>query len=162
MCPLLFHLEADFQLVCSHILSQGQDLYFTLPLPHKVTQVSRIVDLNYLQVMGSMGCWHFSPHLWVKDFFPFPSYLETVSLHFFQSSLIHHWAFSSSSSPSPLPQSPCLHRKTSPKLVPYTHQQTFLIWTCVSSFFESLFLGARRWCHQDWYQEQWVREVYRK
>lgn len=99
-------------------LSQGQDLYFTLPLPHKVTQLSRIVDLNYLQVMGSTGSSHFSPHLWVRDFFPFPSYLETVSLHFSHSGLIHHWAFSSSSSPSPLPQSPCLHRKTSPVHTP--------------------------------------------
>lgn len=112
--------------------------------------------------MGPAGSSHFSPRLWVEDFFPFPLAWRP-SLRFFPSSLIRHWAFSPSSSPSPLPHSPCRHRKTSPKPVLYTHRQTFLIWARVSSFCESLFLGARRWCHQDWYcQEQRGREVYRK
>lgn len=151
LCPLSAHTpSAKGKAFTSHSRS------------HDVAQVSRIVGLNCLQVIGPAGSSHFSPRLWVEDFFPFPLAWRP-SLRFFPSSLIRHWAFSPSSSPSPLPHSPCRHRKTSPKPVPYTHRQTFLIWARVSSFCESLFLGARRWCNQDWYcQEQRGREVYRK
>lgn len=94
----------------------------------------------------------------------FPSHLGTLSLHFFLSCLNHHSAFSPFSSPSHLPQSSCLHGKTSPE-PSHMHCNTFF-------WFEPMLVLCLNLCFLGWGDDatkicitkssQLWREIYRK